>query len=430
MSIVLKDYQVAAINQLRKGKILCGGVGSGKSLTSLGYYYLINGGKLVPQEYIDRQDGKTHVGAAMPTLLDNPMDLVIITTAKKRDSHDWDRELSAIHMNPMPGGNYYNNHVVVDSWNNIGKYVGCKDCMFILDEQRIVGTGSWVKSFYKIAGRNHWILLTATPGDCWLDYRPVFIANGFYRNSTEFIREHVVYDYHVSFPRIDRYLGEMKLARLRDSLLVMMDYQKHTVSHHETVMVGYDRERYKDICKNRVNPYEVLKVKGKTFPKPIENASEFCAILRRIVNSDQSRIDAYTNLTKQLDRVVVFYNFDFELDILRKVDYGKPVLEWNGHKHETLPVDKNSKWVYLVQYNAGNEAWECITTPYMIFYSENYSYRIMEQSSGRIDRTNTPYTDLYYWHFRSTSNIDLAINRALTTKKKFNQSAFYKKHTN
>ena len=40
----LRDYQLEAIGKMKNGCILNGGVGSGKSLTSLSYYYLQNGG--------------------------------------------------------------------------------------------------------------------------------------------------------------------------------------------------------------------------------------------------------------------------------------------------------------------------------------------------------------------------------------------------
>lgn len=410
--ITLKPHQLSAIEKLRNGCILCGGVGSGKSLTSLGYYYKENGGRIVKGQMVDT--------------LNHPQNLVIITTARKRDLHEWDHELLAIHMSVRPEGNYYDNKVFIDSWNNIGKYIACENAFFIFDEQRVVGTGAWVKAFYKIVGRNKWILLSATPGDTWMDYVPVFVANGFFKNKTQFTNEHVIYNYHVSFPQVFGYLGEQKLERLRRQILVEMDYEKRTIQHHEMVLVGYDHEKYKEIFKTRISPYEKLVIKGKTFDKPIENASEFCSVLRRIVNSDPSRVKAALDIIRSVDRIIVFYNFDFELEILRNLDYGPDyvVTEWNGHKHEKIPDSK--KWVYLIQYNAGSEGWECITTNKMLFYSENYSYRMMEQSSGRIDRNNTPFIDLYYWHLRSSSSIDLAINRALTRKKRFNASAFAK----
>ena len=414
MSVVLRDDQLVAIYKMHNGCILCGDTGSGKSLTALGYYYKINGG--------------TFVNGSMSRSMHNPMDLVIITTAATRDKHGWDHELLSIYMSQNQDANFYHNRVVVDSWNNIAKYTGATNCFFIFDEQRVVGSGAWVKAFYKIVARNKWILLSATPGDKWEDYIPVFVANGFYRNKTEFIREHIVYRPRVDFPIVERYLGEAKLQRLRDSILVDIDYNPFTTQHHETIIVDYDRDLYRFVGRERRSPFETLVVNGKTYQKPISNASEYCSVLRKVVNSDPSRQKALLDILKGKDRVIVFYNFDFELDILRKLDYGKPVYEWNGHNHDKLPEQGN--WIYLVQYLAGNEGWNCISTNYMVFFSENYSYRIMKQAAGRIDRSNTKYTDLYYWHLRTTSNIDLAINKALTQKKKFNQAAFYKRAAN
>jgi hypothetical protein len=331
---------------------------------------------------------------------------------------EWEGELAPFHISKHPEATRYKDtNVVIDSWNNIKKYSDVYGAFFIFDEQRVVGSGTWVKAFLRIARRNKWILLSATPGDTWQDYIPVFVANGFYKNKTEFIREHVVYSRFSKFPKVDRYLGTGRLSRLRNSILVDMDFERQTVSHHEDVYVKYDISTYKDVMRNRWDPYN---------DKPIENASRLCYILRKIVNSDTSRIVALMEILEKTPRAIVFYNFDYELDILKNLVYGENVeiAEWNGHQHQPIPDSK--RWVYLVQYTAGAEGWNCIKTDTIIFFSQNYSYKIMEQSAGRIDRLNTPYTDLYYYHLKTRSGIDLAISRALGDKKKFNESRFVK----
>jgi hypothetical protein len=319
-------------------------------------------------------------------------------------------------MSTDPELDIYKHAVTVDSWNNIEKYVGIKNAFFIFDEQRVVGSGKWVKSFLKIAKENEWILLSATPGDCWTDYIPVFIANGFFRNRTEFNNQHVIYSRFFKYPKVDRYLNTQRLVRLRERILVDMDFERSTVSHHENIFVDYDKPKYLQICKNRWNPWE---------DRPIETASEFCYILRKLVNSDESRQQEVLDICMTRPRVIIFYNFDYELDILLNLpyDHGVEVAQWNGHKHQ--PIPDGDRWVYLVQYNAGAEGWNCIKTDTIIFYSQNYSYKIMEQAAGRIDRLNTPYKDLWYYHLKSRSGIDLAISRALNSKKAFNERKFY-----
>ena len=403
MGIELRDYQLEAVNKLHNGNILCGGVGSGKSRTALAYYFKECGGGL----------GDTYI--PMP----DPIDLYIITTARKRDTLEWENELCPFLISTDTEASYYGDRlkVVIDSWNNIIKYKEVKGAFFIFDEQRVVGSGTWVKSFLKITKENKWILLSATPGDTWSDYIPVFIANGFYRNRTEFNSEHVIYSRFTKYPKIDRYINTGRLIRLRNSILVDMDFKRETISHHEDVYVQYDISKYKDAMRNRWDPYN---------NEPIMNASGLCYILRRIVNEDISRQTALLELFDKHPRMIVFYNFDYERDILKGLYYGEDVeiAEWSGHAHQ--PVPNCASWIYLVQYTAGAEGWNCIRTDTIVFYSQNYSYKIMQQSAGRIDRLNTPYTDLYYYHLKTRSGIDLAISKALRDKKKFNETRWVK----
>lgn len=404
MGIGLYDYQIDAVNRMRNGCILNGGVGSGKSRTALAYYYLRNDG-----------DPSSLCGDDYVPMRDPPKDLYIITTARKRDTKEWEADMIPFLLSTNPEINLYSNKIMVDSWNNITKYKDITDAFFIFDEDRVTGSGVWVKSFLKIAKSNEWIILSATPGDCWMDYLAVFIANGFYKNKTEFLREHVVYSRFSKFPKIDRYLNTGRLIRLRNRILIDMDFHRDTIPHHEDVYVSYDTTAYKDICRTRWNPWD---------NKPIENASEFCYSLRKIVNSDEARQVALLKIIENHPRAIIFYNFDYELDILKSIRYGDDfeIAEWNGHKHQEIP--KGDKWIYLVQYNAGNEGWNCIQTDTIIFYSQNYSYKIMVQAAGRINRLNTPYKDLYYYHIKSRSGIDLAISKALKNKKQFNERKF------
>lgn len=401
----LYDYQLDAVNRMRNGCILCGGVGSGKSLTSLSYYYLTQGGN---KKFLE--------GDKYYYPMKKPRDLYIITTARKRDTCEWEGELANFLLTPHEESAYYYNHtVIIDSWNNIKKYKDVYGAFFIFDEQRVVGSGAWVKAFLNITRKNQWILLSATPGDTWADYIPVFIANGFYKNKTEFINRHVIYSRYTKFPKIDRYIDTGILMRYRNDILVDMDFKRQTVAHHEDVFVAFDIQKYKEVSRTRWNPYT---------EKPIANASELCLTWRKIVNSDESRQLALLKIFEEHPKIIVFYNFDYELDILKGLVYGENVCvaEWNGHTHD--PIPEAESWVYLVQYTAGAEGWNCTKTDTIVFYSQNYSYKIMQQSAGRIDRLNTPYRDLYYYHLKSRSGIDLAIARALKAKRNFSESRY------
>ena len=385
------------------GCILNGGTGSGKSRTGLYYYFKLNGGSMEPE--FKMMDCKP-----------KPLDLYIITTAKKRNDMEWEEELAPYGLSTDPERNkMYGNTIVVDSWNNIKKYQDISGAFFIFDEDKVTGSGAWVKAFYKIAKKNQWIILSATPGDKWEDFYPVFKANGFYQTKKEFEMEHIVYDRYAKFPKVSKYLNERKLNRLRDTILIDMKFDRHTVQHHHDITTEFDRKKYKEVMKNRWDPYK---------EQPIEQASGLCYVLRHIVNEDKTRAEAILDIYKKHPRLIIFYNFTYERDILMNLDYGDgvEVAEYNGITHQPIPT--GDKWVYIVNYMAGAEGWNSIQTNAIAFYSQTYSYKILQQSIGRIDRLNTPYTDLHYYHLKSKSAIDISINRALKQKKIFNARSF------
>lgn len=403
--VELAQHQIDALKKMHNGCILRGDVGSGKSRTSLAYYYISVCKGMV----------KVNNKGSLREM-ESPRDLFIITTAKKRDDESWYDELAPFCITKNEIDNPSHVRVTVDSWNNIKKYVNIYGAFFVFDEQRVVGSGAWVKAFYKIAKKNQWILLTATPGDTWADYIPVFVANGFYRNKTEFNSIHAVFSRYAKFPKIERYERTDVLNKYRRQILVNMKDKREAVEHHVEVLCKYNKELYRTIKKDRWDPYD---------KKPIEETGKLCYLERRVSNDDSSRIAEMRKLLEQNSKVIIFYNFDYELETLRELCGNMRIAynEWNGHKHEPVP-DNNIGWAYLVQYAAGCEAWNCITTNVIIFYSQNYSYKVMTQSAGRINRMNTPFKDLYYYHLRSYSPIDLAIKRALTLKKNFNEKSY------
>jgi len=399
MGIELYPHQIDAIKRMHNRCILCGGVGSGKSRAALTYFVYSCGGKLCINgkgKYKEMTDRRT---------------LYIITTAKKRDTGEWIQESIPFYIAP---------DIVVDSWNNIKKYVNVYGAFFIFDEQRLIGSGAWVKAFYKIARKNKWILLSATPGDAWIDYVPVFVANGFYKNKTEFLAMHAVFKPYSRYKQIDRYVDIDILEELRDKILVTMPYERNTIRHNIDILCEYDKQKYKMVWRDRWNPYE---------DEPIRETGALFYLMRRVVNEDDSRIRAVRKILEDNERVIIFYNFNYELEALRAVcsDMDIPYREWNGILHQDIPTSRT--WVYLVQYTAGAEGWNCVSTDTVIFFSQNYSYKILEQASGRIDRLNTKYVDLYYYHLKSRAPIDLAINQAIKKKKKFNEASYFRKRT-
>ena len=383
----LYPHQRAAVDKLSNGKILWGGVGSGKSRAAVAYY---------------REK-------------EAPKDVYVITTAKKRDSLDWEKEFVRYGIYKSRDATLAG-VLTVDSWNNIAKYKNVRNAFFIFDEQRLVGSGAWAKAFIfitKAQNKNSWIMLSATPGDTWLDYIPVFIANGFYKNRSEFKQEHVVYATYTKFPKVERYIGIGKLNRFRNQILVHMPYDRHTTRKTYDILVEHDKGLLEKVLKDRWNVYT---------DEPIKSVSEFFYTMRRVVYSHPSRLEAVREAMKKHPKLIVFYNFDYELEALRSLSDEVMVAEWNGKKHE--PIPDSDSWLYLVQYVAGAEGWNCITTDATLFYSLTYSYKNWHQAHGRIDRLNTPFSVLHYYVLLARSVIDPAVMASLKAKKSFNEVRF------
>lgn len=400
MAVQLDPTQLEAISNIRNGSILAGEVGSGKSRAALAYFL-----SRVCLEKIPINGSNTWVTAKAPRKL------YIVTTAMKRNRQEWDTEMVPFGLprDDIP--------VVVDSWNNMHKYTDVKDAFFIFDEQRLIGSGQWVKSFLKIAKGNQWIMLSATPGDNWMDYIPVFVANGYYKNRSDFLEKHVVFSRFTQYPKVEKVLGTKRLNAYRKELLVEMPVDRHTVRHSSLVPVEFDKNLYKKVVVDRWNPYTM---------KPIQQAGELYYTLRKVVNSDPSRLTALEKLHSSHSRMILFYNYDYELELLKEWCKKSSITfsEWNGHTHGNLPTGES--WVYLVQYTAGAEGWNCVETDTVVFYSTNPANRIVSQAMGRIDRRNTPFVDLYYYTLRGNSQVDMSIWKALKTKKRFSERAFEK----
>lgn len=405
MTVTYRPEQIQAVRQLQNGSILAGGVGSGKTLTSLAWYLT---------SVCNAASFKKGGSLAKKKVKGSPT-LYVITTAKKRDSLEWEEEAARLGLSTDPACSFTGSSIVVDSWNNIGKYSDREHAVFFFDEQRASGSGRWVKEFLKITRKNTWLLLSATPGDVWMDYLPVFMAHGFFRTRTEFMEDHVIFDRFAKYPKVKRYIGEAKLQRLRRSILVEMPVERHTTRERETVYCDYDRDLYKWVVKNRMDPWT---------EEPLRDAGGVCRILRKVVSDNDWRSAEAKRILSSNERVIVFYNYNYELDRILAVaeSLGLPTAQWNGHRHDAIPAEP--RWVYICQYTSAAEGWNCTSTDTVLFWSLNYSWRVTEQCEGRIDRLNTPYSRLKYYFLESHSSIDEAVRRSLSSKKVFNERAF------
>lgn len=403
----VKPYQQDAVDRMKNGCILNAGVGTGKSFMGLLYYWTeVCDGVYTDDEYKPMK---------------NPRPLLIITTPKKRDSLEWEKDMLPFLLSPDDDANPYSSDapVRIDSWQNIKKYTNVVGYFVIFDENCLSSWGTWTKSFLKIAKKNQWILLTATPGDNWSDYIPVFIANGFYKNKTEFKENHIIMNPFTRYPSIKGYFNQGKLMKYRKQITVTVNDSRITIPIHKDIRCDYDKETEKLVLRNRWHPFE---------DRPLRDATEMAVVMRKIAFGDYSRIDKCKELHEVNPRIIIFYDYDFELDMLVEMceTEGYVYAQWNGHKHDPIPDE--ARWLYLVQYTAGNAAWNCISTNCMIFFNDNYSYKKMKQAAGRIDRLNTPYHELFYYHLTSSSFIDKRIKKTLLDKSAFNDVREFRRY--
>lgn len=375
----LRPAQRDAVDRMHDGCVLLGRTGSGKTMTALGYWL------------------KVHA----------QQDLYVVTTPAKRDAMEWEGDSAKL-------GQYLPPERVV-SWNKIKDFEYLESAFVVFDEQRVSGSGKWVKSFLKIAKRNDWILLSATPGDVWIDWLPLFIANGFYRTRTQFTDRHVIWDPHTRYPRIKRYIEEDRLERCQEAICVYLASPNPISRMVHDELVSYDSRKYAEVTRKRWNPFEV---------RPMMDAGELCRVQRRIVLENVCREEALERLLKGHPRALVFYSYNYELEAIKAVceRLGRSYGQRNGHRHDPVPVSKEP-WVYIVQYQSA-DAWNCISTNIAILYSLPYSWRQQEQAMGRIDRMNTPFDELHYYRLMTDSTIDNAILACLDRKETFNERVY------
>lgn len=375
----LRPAQRDAVDRMHDGCVLLGRTGSGKTMTALGYWL------------------KVHA----------QQDLYVVTTPAKRDAMEWEGDSAKL-------GQYLPPERVV-SWNKIKDFEYLESAFVVFDEQRVSGSGKWVKSFLKIAKSNDWILLSATPGDVWIDWLPLFIANGFYRTRTQFTDRHVIWDPHTRYPRIKRYIEEDRLERCQEAICVYLASPNPISRMVHDELVSYDSRKYAEVTRKRWNPFEV---------RPMMDAGELCRVQRRIVLENVCREEALERLLKGHPRALVFYSYNYELEAIKAVceRLGRSYGQRNGHRHDPVPVSKEP-WVYIVQYQSA-DAWNCISTNIAILYSLPYSWRQQEQAMGRIDRMNTPFDELHYYRLMTDSTIDNAILACLDRKETFNERVY------
>lgn len=144
---------------------------------------------------------------------------------------------------------------------------------------------------------------------------------------------------------------------------------------------------------------------------------------RQLCNSKDKQ-QAFIDLINSInDRVVVFYNFDSELDTLKTLVKDRPIAEVNGHTNTEQIYHDNDNCVLFVQYQAGARGLNLQDGNKIIYYSLTLSSDLFEQSKKRIHRIGTKYP-CFYWILQTKDSVEESIYKSLNRQEDYNEELF------
>lgn len=373
--------------------------------------------------------GKTIIALHHYIKYSYPLDLIIIAPAVKVKEGGWDREIKFV-FNEL--GLEMPKYEVV-SYSKLKKYVAKKghyifdECHYIKNSTSLRGKISkeLVKKYATCFS-----LLSATPASKWEEWCNYFILWGICKNKTEFYKRYVV-------------MGRQRYGSIEFNTVVgyqntelLKEHIKRRTSKKYTVN---DMVEMPDLIEQYIEfkcSSEYKKIKNDRIMESngsiikLDTISKLYSTLRQQANiTDKLEYLEYIINSNEEDNVLIFYNFNYEKDMIInylkskkiKVDYIINGVTKNYPIKENFELINNT--VTLVQIQAGGTGIELTYINKVVYFSPTYSYQDYIQSIGRAYRNGQENKVLVY-KFKVLNSIETDIWECLERKEDFNERLY------
>ena len=197
---------------------------------------------------------------------------------------------------------------------------------------------------------------------------------------------------------------------------------------------------------------EVIKLPEKKFIKEYSTvSSDYKKFMKdRVIKIDDKELTGDSTLSKRLyarmlcsayskdkisrlidlvnstsDRVIIFYNFNTELEALRKVLFDRPISIVNGQIKDLKAYENNDNSVTLIQYQAGAMGLNLQKANRIIYFSLPERSELFEQSKARICRIGQE-KQCYYHIMMCHKSVEEKIYECLLMRKDYTDELFRK----
>lgn len=398
---MLYNFQRQLLNSIEENYIIAADTGTGKTMMAIHHYLKHNTGE----------------------------PLLILAPPQKIKEGGWQRELDFV-------ASHYNIEIPYDiiSYGVLSKrWKEYKDWFLVMDECHYVKnpTSQRGKAAINLTKQStNFLLLSATPSsNGWGDTIAYMIMFGYYKNKTQFLKEHAVYN------RIDYGNGPVNVVSdYRDQEKLQKLYQSFSIKLAKEDCLDLPPLVFEKVHFKPSKEYNIIKKDRVLGEELFDNISKLQHGLRFYANQADKLKYTEMLLEGTEENVIIFYNYKQENEELKKIakKLKKKVFEVSGSK-TNLP-DKE-KWtslknsVTIVQYQAGAAGIELQYANIVIFHTPTYSYQDYEQALGRAYRNGqTKKVTVYQYITKNT--IETSIYQALAAKKDFTEELFRKEIAN
>lgn len=374
--------------------------------------------KHVKPNYIydmDTGTGKTIMGLHHHQTYFKDKPLLIVAPASKINEGGWQRTIDE---------HYPNIEYDTCTYNMLGKkWSQYKDWFVIFDEcHRLKNScGVWGKAGYNLTKISAgFILLSATAiPNGWEDSINYFKMFGLAKNKTQFIRNEAITTMDYGYMEILGWKNENKLKNMWKSISRHLSKDEATDLPPLVFENVYFKASatYKTIKKDRIYNDVLYDNQMK-----LRHGLRLNTNLKNKIEYIKDFVDS-TN-----DNIIIFYNYDEELKLLKE-NIDKKTYLCNGSIKD---YPKKSEWdsikntVTLANYKSGSEAVEFTYANIIVYFSPTESYTEYYQSYGRCYR-NGQTKKVTAYKFITDNTIEADIYKALDSKQDFNINLWLEK---